>query len=357
MRNFWLIILLLWIISACESSPERGVLLPLKDEACINNLEYELDFGVVPDSISLLQRRLSIVNRSKDTVEIIRVDRSCGCTQLQLSNTVIAPDDSIFLDVKIDLGSSYSFFERDIAIYTNSRDEPFVVYVRALRRLPESSVIRDFPIKISDRLRINIPYVIIGNVVLGEVKSAHINVLNNSDSEVHYIVEMEDKPTYLNVFSENVLGPNSIGRITIMFDLSNAQNIWGLQRYRLRIIEHHKCGNSEVEIPIEAIFVDNLTKFADAPRLFVPIPYYSVDTVIKKIDFSLQNVGKSLLHIRDVQISNTIRFAISSYEIAPGQEGQLTIFNSSAQKDMIEVGVSTNDPVEPYKILRVNYLP
>ena len=41
-------------------------------------------------------------------------------------------------------------------------------------------------------------------------------------------------------------------------------------------------------------------------------------------------------------------------QIDAGDEEKLTIFLHPSQKENIELGITTNDPIEPYKILRVN---
>ena len=43
---------------------------------CINASQYELDFGVVPDTVSSLREQLTIYNESSDTVKITHIDKS-----------------------------------------------------------------------------------------------------------------------------------------------------------------------------------------------------------------------------------------------------------------------------------------
>lgn len=353
MRRFIYYLIILGV-TACKYSSSIDNIECQSKRININESEVELDFGVVADSIALLSHQFVIYNENPDTVRITRIDKSCGCTQLQLSNTVIVPNDSVYLNMNIELGSNYSFFERDVSIYTDQKEEPLVIYIQASRRFPERVIAQDFPLAFTKNLRLSTPYVIMGYIALGDAEVSHINILNNSDSEVSYEVDIPNKPSYISLYYNEYLKANEIGRIIIMIDLSKINNIWGLQKEVIRIKEI--SSNMEVEIPMEAIFVEALDKKdQEAPRLLVPITNYTINTSKKdKIEFCLKNIGKKTLYIRDIQISTNQKFLVESMQIDAGDEEKLTIFLHPSQKENIELGITTNDPIEPYKILRVN---
>lgn len=279
----------------------------------IKNADF--DFGVVPDSVELLHHRFPIVNNTSDTCYITRVEKSCGCTNVKLSNPVIVPFSSVFLDVEINLGSNYSFFERDISIYTNFKKEPYPIFVRASRKMPVQVIRQEFPLKISEKLRINTPFLIMGNINFGGSKLGYINILNTSDKSVSFSAEITEAPSFVSIFHEKKIAPNQVGRIIIIIDLSEIKDIWGLQKYHLLI----KSEGKRLIIPIEAIFVEKFIKKVDKPRLLVPVSSYTIDTSINsEVKFLYRNIGKDTLHIRNTKRNGPADFiSVGSYQIPP----------------------------------------
>ena len=290
MNRFILILIFIGLV-ACKHSTYSN------QSECIFIENSDFDFGVIPDSVEQLYHRFSITNNTPDTCRIIRVEKSCGCTDVKLSNSILAPFSSSFIDVKIDLGANYRFFERDIAIYTDFQDEPYIIFVRASRKMPVQVLCHEFPLKISDDLRINTPFLILGNISFGNSKSGFINVLNTSNQTISFSAKIIDAPSFVSVFHENEIGPNEVGRIVVSIDLSKTKDVWGLQKYILQI----ESGKNELKIPIEAIFVEKFEKSADKPRILMPILNYTIDTSISsEIQFCVKNVGNNILYIRNI---------------------------------------------------------
>lgn len=313
--------------------------------------DADFDFGIIPDSIERLYHRFSIANNTSDTCLITRIEKSCGCTNVKLSNHIIAPFSSVFLDVEIDLGSNYSFFERDITLYTNCQNEPLTIFVRASRMMPTQVIHQEFPLKISDKLRANIPYIILGNISFGESKLGYLNILNISDEIVTFSAEIIDAFSFVDVYYEEEIAPNEVGRIIVAIDLSEVTDIWGLQKYELLI----KTGDDMIKIPIEAIFMENFTCDEHKPRILVPANSYTIDTSIKtEVRFLCRNIGKDTLYIRNVKGNGrTSSISVSSYQIPPNSQGFIVVKVGKDQEEDVELGITTNDPIEPYKIVRV----
>lgn len=344
MNRFILIIIFFGLV-ACKHSTYSNQ----SEDIIIEDADF--DFGIIPDSIELLHHRFSIINNTPDTCHITRVEKSCGCTNVKLSNPIIAPFSSAFLDVEIDLGANYNFFERDIAIYTSAKYEPYIIFVRASRRMPIQVVRQEFPLKISEKLRINTPYIILGNIRFGESKLGYINILNTSDKSVPFSAEIIEAPSFISVFHENEIAPNEITRIIVTIDLSEIKDIWGLQKYELQIKSEGKI----LKIPIEAIFVENFTKEANKPRLLVPVSSYTIDTSINsEVNFLYKNIGTDTLLIRNIKKYDLTSFvSVSSYQTPPNCQDTIKVKVEKGQKEDIELGITTNDPIEPYKIIRI----
>lgn len=344
MNRFILILTLMGLI-ACKHSTYSN------QSECVIIEESDFDFGVIPDSVSQLYHRFSIANNTPDTCRITRIEKSCGCTDVKLGNSILAPFSSTFIDVKIDLGANYSFFERDIAIYTDFQDEPYIIFVRASRKMPIQVLRHEFPLKISDDLRINTPYLILGNISFGDSKSGFINILNTSDKNISFSARTIDAPSFVSTFHEKEIGPNEIGRIVVSIDLTEIKNIWGLQKYTLQI----ESEGNNLKIPIEAIFVEKFLKKVDKPRILIPISNYTVDTsTSSEVNFCVKNVGKDILYIRNIKTNGHANcVSINSDKISPNNQDTIRICLDKNQKENIEIGITSNDPLEPYKIVRI----
>lgn len=320
----------------------------------LSSIEHEVNFGTIPDSVEVINHQIVLYNDLNQTVKITHVERTCGCTQLQLSDNVIMPKDSVFLDMSVEIGKNYHFFEKSISIHTDNSNKPLTVYIRATRHSPQEIIAYEFPLMISDNIRANIPFIIMGYIAHGDAMVSHINIMNNSAKETSFKVDMLDKPPYISIYYNDILKPNEIGRIAIMVDLTKIYDIWGVQKHTILISEN---GNDNIsEIPLQAIFVEKLDiKDTNAPRLLVPVVYYTIDTTkIEYVEFTLKNIGDKTLYIRDIQMSSEQDIYLESMEMEPGFEQKLTIKLKQDQKGSIELGITTNDPIEPYKILRVN---
>lgn len=343
--NKTLILLFLFGLVACKHETTSNQ----SERIVIEDSDY--DFGVVPDTVMNLSHKFKITNNSSDTCKILRIEKSCGCTKVKVNDDTILPFSAIILDVDVDMGSNYSFFERDINIYTNFQESPLTIYVRASRNMPKQLISKEFPVKITEKLRLNIPYLVFGNICFGETKSKTIDILNTDSTEAFYFAKLQDAPSYVNVFYERKAIPNEIGRIIITIDLTNVTDIWGLQRYTLRI----ESGTGSYEIPIQAIFTEKTPSGEDSPRLVVPVRNYTIDTSKDSIvKFLLKNIGDGVLHIRNIK-TNGIGNIVSSdlKQIMPEKEDTLSYSLKRNENDTVVIGISTNDPVEPYREFRI----
>lgn len=339
-----LCIIILFGLIACKPSGHSNQ----SGRIAIEDSDYY--FGIVPDSIQFLTHKFKINNNSSDTCHIIRIEKSCGCTKVKVQDSVIQPNSYIYLDVEVNLGSNYNFFERDINLYTDQQDEPLTVFIRASRNMPKQIISKEFPVKVSDKIRLNIPYVIMGYVSFGESKTASINIINTGTNEMHYSTKLIGAPSYVSVFSENKIGANEIGRIIITVDLSKIVDVWGLQRYSL-IVESN---NNKIEIPVEAIFVEKLSKKEKSPRILLPIANYTIDTSKKSsAEFCIKNIGNETLSIRNIKTNDNITVLLNSCDIPPQKQDTITVNLPKHYMGTVVIGVSSNDPMEPYKELRV----
>jgi hypothetical protein len=67
------------------------------------------------------------------------------------------------------------------------------------------------------------------------------------------------------------------------------------------------------------------------------------------------NVGEDTLHIRNLKVAKGAaqKLTIGSHSLAYQQKDTISVFLAPDQKEEVIIGISTNDPIEPYKEIRV----
>lgn len=322
------------------------------DSLYIENSEY--DFGVISDTVTQLSKSFKIINNTRQSQKIKRIETSCGCTNVSISDSIIRPHSYSFIKVNVDISSNYNYFERDISVYFHNHSHPKSIYIRASRELPKHLIKKEFPVKLGDSLRLNIPYLILGNIQHGEAKSGFINIINTSNREVHFVANLDNpNDSIFSVFYDDCIQPSDIGKIIVMADLSNVHSLWG--RYKLNLILSSK--NKTITIPIEAIFTTPFPKEAETkPKIMTPIDHYTISDQSRpdNVVFNICNIGNADLRIFCIRTTYNINFTLSATTIKPQRSTSLSFNRNDLINKDIEIEINTNDPSEPLKILRIS---
>ena len=86
------------------------------------------DFGYVPFNTTV-KHRATLFNQCDSVVNITRVVPGCGCTQIPLKRKVLAPGDSVEVEMLFETGKIHpGLFEKAPVIYTDNRETPRVTF-------------------------------------------------------------------------------------------------------------------------------------------------------------------------------------------------------------------------------------
>ncbi len=315
--------------------------------------ENEHDFGIVQDSINEVQSQFFLINNTNDTCEILNVEKSCGCTNINIEDKIIAPHDSVSLIVILDIGSNYSFVERDISIYTNLQEDPLTLYLRAARKVPQIIIKKVFPFKLSENFKMSSNYALLGYVQHGIDKDFSINILNVSESTKHLSLASH-LPDGFDVILPTEIAPQEITRIVFSCNLNN--NIWGEVSFDCYLKDDDGITQP---IRIYAVAVEQFNrKKKTHPRINVPVLNYSSRVLYNKgqVVFKLQNVGDDTLHIRSIKSSEeSIGISIKNKSCPPNSSSEIIVRrkNDFQMNDDIVISIITDDIIEPFKQLRI----
>ena len=100
--------------------------------ATIDFSEHNFDFGCMPKGAKVTHT-YNIENKGTDTLRIIKVTPSCGCTYAPLSKSDVGPGDSSQLDIFFDSKKFHGKITKKVSVLSNDPTDPFTeIYFSAL---------------------------------------------------------------------------------------------------------------------------------------------------------------------------------------------------------------------------------
>ena len=93
--------------------------------------ESTFDFGRVPQ-LAVVTHGFWLKSTGDDTVRVVRIDPGCGCTEIPLSDSSLAPGDSVLLQIFLNTSRYLGYISKKPEIMTNVSDQPFGLRIYAL---------------------------------------------------------------------------------------------------------------------------------------------------------------------------------------------------------------------------------
>lgn len=330
---------------------------------CVNNAsqmndslyitESEYDFGIVPDSINDVKHSFYIINNSADTCKIENIEKSCGCTDIRIIDMQINPHDSIMFEVVLNVGSNYSFMERNVNFYFENKEQPLTLYLRATRNVPQFLVKKEFPFKLSENFSLSGYSALLGYVQQGQEKNVSLNIINTSN-RVRHLKLISKVPEGFDVFYPSTIQAQEISRIVICCNIKEKQ--FGEISFDC-IFEDEGIETKPFKVYVVA--TERFTKnHSVSPRLCIPITAYN-SSLLKngELKYQIVNVGNDTLFVRKIQFSNSgIKAVLDKDYCLPNDTCHLIVNKIASCKtieDDITIGITTNDRIEPFRQLRI----
>jgi hypothetical protein len=94
-------------------------------DATISFSERKFDFGFMPKGAHVMHT-FEIMNKGSDTLRIIKVSPTCGCTVTPLNKSDIAPDDTSRLDMFFDSKKFSGNVQKKTSILSNDPRDPMI---------------------------------------------------------------------------------------------------------------------------------------------------------------------------------------------------------------------------------------
>lgn len=192
MKSYIYILLIIFSVSLVYSQPKIEILEGTS-----------FDFGEMLSGAKI-DKKLTIKNRGKDTLNIQSVQASCGCTAALLSANVIPPGNTGSLSIGFDSKGFDGKVHKTVTIYSNDTSK--------------SQLLITFTANITSILKFDPQMIYFQNLTLDTTATMKLKVRNNTNESVE-IVSFDHKIQGLQIdIMQRKLMPNEITEMSLKFN-------------------------------------------------------------------------------------------------------------------------------------------
>lgn len=141
-----------------------------------------LSLGTINEADGKQEREFWLHNVGTEAVDIVQGYTSCGCVKLHfpLGETIL-PGDSVKTVLSFDpKGKGGEFYERGTIVYGQSRKR-LDIAMEGVCITSEETLMRQFPVRINDDIRISTDHFDVGVINIGEKKTRHVAILHRDE--------------------------------------------------------------------------------------------------------------------------------------------------------------------------------
>ena len=293
-------------------------------------------------------------NKGKRRLVIESVRTDCGCTAVDFPKEVAAGDN---FTIKMTYDArQLGHFHKMAAIKSNASEQPLYLTMKGVVLAEVLDYAGNYPLAMGtmllDKTELEFDDVNKGDEVIQE-----IHVYNNGTDVMQ--PNLMHLPPYLTAqVVPETISPGHGATITVTLHSEKLRD-YGLTQTNVYLGKHlGDKVNADIEVPVSAILLPDLSAFANvnkeqAPQLQISttdIDFTSFDNKSKKtVDVTLQNTGQSALVISSLQMfTSGLKVTLGSREINPGQSTTLKITGIAADLKNVRkrprILMITNDP-------------
>ena len=314
------------------------------------------------------QVTFGFTNKGNMPLQLLSVHPSCGCLDVQYTKTAVNPGERGEIRLTYD-ARMLGVFHKEVEIVTNASDEPYYLSLEGVVTTEVTDYGEGFPIDLGN-VRLATNYIEFDDVNKGDTPVVELRFLNVERTA--FRPELMHLPPYLSVkYEPEDVPPGKVGKALVTLD-SEKLSYMGLNQTSIYLARYLGDKVSEAnEILVSAVLLPDFSglteaQLAVAPELFVPEPVMDFGSLGGKQKLTkttrLLNMGKSDLHIKQVQVFNkAVTVSIGSKVLKPGKSTKVKItlwakYLSSA-KSTPRVLLITDDPKHPKEIISVEATP
>ncbi|MBO5655449.1 MAG: DUF1573 domain-containing protein [Rikenellaceae bacterium] len=321
------------------------------------------DFGQIREVDGVVSHTFSATNTTDKPVVIERIYTSCGCTSTEYSTHPIGVGQKAQVVVKFDPAERPGEFEKRVTVVLNGSRREFITIRGNVEPRPRT-VEDDYPYYMVKGLRFDNTTFGLGTVQHGTAQSTVIGYANTSEQTIRPKVRYKLRSGRLKVTLPERIAAGQRGQITLTYDLTTESRHYGqmVDKFVIEVDGHE----SSQAVYMAAIAIDNnsLANYDTAPTAeiserrcdFGVIPSNSG---ILRRQMTLKNLGDEELIVRYVEPKDE-GFYITLQSETQIRGGESVTFEAVLDPEHYNtaeindaVAIVTNDPVRPYRQIRV----
>lgn len=325
------------------------------------------DFGKAAEEGGELVHIYRFTNRSTSSVSIVNINTYCRCTRAVASKRSFGPGESGEIRVSFNPYGYPGKISKGVRITTEPASDLLLTFTADItpRQKP---VEEEYPVLLSSGLRIDRTDFSFGRIPAGTSRSLSLRCVNTS--VVPLSLEVSDlrantvkAAEIMQVWCPGVIPPGEKAEIVMTY--SPGQSIENVGFCRDSFAVKVTGYQDKADVSTYAAVIEDFTD-ADrdsGPAVSISGSYVNLDDVqygteARNVTYTLRNIGKSDLVIRDIDCPEGLACSLSSgLRIAPGMQVRFTVtiqFQTfSPGKFFKTVSIMTNDPVRPVKDLMI----
>lgn len=330
-------------------------------------LTTEYDFGTWREVAGPRTGIVQAVNHGPDTVQIIRVRPSCGCTAVEYDRDPIAPGDTATVSFTYDPARRPGTFAKTVRVYVAGQNDPTVINIRGTIVGTPATLTADYPIE-SGALRLASDHIMLPASPYGKNAYGVLHGYNQSEDTVRVTLTVHGDNDALS--AEMVSGQVPPGEVfAISFCLNGTESLPGLNSYMVEVCGHDRARDcyvvaveGEVHAPVTRMTPEQL---AEAPRLYLPatlveLPAPKGSGKPVTFRFVVENRGKTPLTLTRVYSrSDAVSIRRFPTVLKPGKRAEVIgevltdRLPENASVYGLDVEVVSSDPHTPVTTVRL----
>jgi|AntAceMinimDraft_17_1070374.scaffolds.fasta_scaffold00162_2 hypothetical protein len=323
------------------------------------------DFGVVKEELGKIEAVFNFTNVGNDTLKLLKVKASCGCTATKYTKEPVLPGKKGFVKAIYGTKNRPGKFRKGVVVTTNDLQNQRIVLVISGQVTPKIKTYKDwYPTKIGN-LRFKTNHLAFTKIKNDEIKTDTLTIYNEWDKDMKILSFKNVLPFFTCKAEPEVIKPSKTGYIIIKYDATKRKNDYGLKFSRFTMVTNDEL-QPEKRMITSAEVVENFSKLTpeqlkNAPKIEFEKTVYdfgSVKTGEKVLySFVFKNQGKTDLIIRKVKTScGCTATNPEKTTLKPGESSKINIsFNTRGRSGNQHktITVICNDPNKSTTVLSV----
>ena len=313
----------------------------------------EYNFGKFKEEVNQVEHIFKFKNTGHDTLKLLDVKASCGCTSPVWSKNPILPGESGIIKAIYSAKNRPGAFRKSLTVQSNATNDQ-VVLIIAGDVTPREKTVKDLYPTMIGNLGFKSSVFNLQKVLNTEIKTDTLKIFNDWDKEMK--IKFKDIPEFITVKAiPNKLEPGKIGKIVIKYDAAK-KNDFGIFYDRITLITNDSLDPEKI-YNISAHIIEDFSKMTpaqveNAPKIELESEVFDFGTikqgeVIKK-EIKISNKGKSDLIIRKYFAScGCTIVSIEKTTLKPNESISIKMeYNSASKKGKEEktITIISNDP-------------